>query len=79
VDSSFSSVFAFLRNFEGGEVEGHSSNPPSEVEIVLNKLLSGKLSAEEKRETCDLLRNEPEWVGWMADRVKARRTEAVSR
>jgi hypothetical protein len=49
------------------------------VEIVLNKLLSGKLSAEEKRETCDLLRNEPEWVGWMADRVKARRTEAVSR
>lgn len=77
--SGFSSIFTFLQNFGGGEVEGHSANPPEEMAVVLNKLLSGQLSTEEKRDTCDLLRNEPEWVGWMASKIKERRGESLSR
>jgi len=60
-------------------VQGRSSTPPQEIEVELTKLISGQLSHKERHQACDLLRNEPEWLGWMADQIKKRRSQSVSK
>ena len=67
-----SSIFQLIENIDR-EVQGRSSQPPGDVEMLLGKFVSGDLSPDEKKGACDVLRNEPEWMNWMADRVKALR------
>jgi hypothetical protein len=71
--ADFKVVFRFLE-FTEGEVQGRqSTRPPPKVERLLRGLLSGEIDAPKRRELCELLRGQPQWLAWLAEQIKARR------
>lgn len=68
----FSSIFEFLGNCDQ-EVQGRSQKPPAEIEAELMKLIGGDLSGEERLRAFELLRDEPQWIAWLAGKIKERR------
>jgi hypothetical protein len=71
--ADFKVIFRFLELSEG-EVQGRqSARPPAHVERMLRGLLSGELDAPKRRELCELLRDQPRWLGWLAEQIKSRR------
>lgn len=56
------------------DVEGLQFSPPEgEIREQLERLFAGNCSEEDKTLICDALRGHPEWIQWIADRVKAQR------
>ncbi len=78
MNADFSSLLRLLESLDG-EVRGRESRqPPQEVETLLEKLLSGQLTGEsEREEVFELLRREPDWLAWLAGRIKSRRASAA--
>ena len=72
--ADFSSLFRLFDSIEK-QVEGRgSSQPPEEVRVMLEGLMSGTLSSKKERgEAFELLRKEPGWLEWFAEQLKARR------
>jgi hypothetical protein len=71
--AEFKVVFRFLELSEG-EVQGRqSARPPSRVEKSLRALLSGELNEVQRRQLCEVLREQPRWLAWLADQIKNRR------
>jgi hypothetical protein len=71
--ADFKVLFRFLE-FTEGEVQGRqSARPPAHVERLLRGLLSGELDAPQRRQLCELLRDQPRWLAWLAEQIKNRR------
>jgi hypothetical protein len=75
--AEFKVVFRFLELSEG-EVQGRqSARPPPQVEKSLRALLSGELDEGQRRQLCEVLREQPKWLAWLADQIKKRRKRTV--
>lgn len=72
-DNDLQVVLQFLGQLEP-EVSGRSSTPPPEMEERLARLAVGGSSDEDKQAVCEMVRGQPGWIQWMAERVKERRT-----
>jgi hypothetical protein len=71
--ADFKVVFRLLE-FTEGEVQGRQSARPSpQVEKLIGGLLSGEIDAVKRRQLCESLGNEPRWLAWLAEQIKARR------
>jgi hypothetical protein len=71
--AEFKVVFRFLELTEG-EVQGRqSARPPARVEKSLRALLSGELDEGQRKQLCEVLREQPRWLAWLADQIKKRR------
>lgn len=67
----FNILAGFLDHF-GREVEGRElSEPTQEAKAKLEQLARGTLPDAEQAEVWDLLNQNPEWVHWLAQEVKA--------
>jgi hypothetical protein len=76
--AEFKVLFDFLELI-GDEVVGRqSARPPPQVEQSLRSLLSGELDERKRRELCEVLREQPKWLAWLADQIKDRRKTTVS-
>jgi len=71
--NEFEILAGFLAKF-GDEVEGRESqNLPKDVEVKLRELAQGNLVETERARLFDLLKENPAWIGRLADEVKALR------
>ncbi|MGB7837696.1 MAG: hypothetical protein WBL40_06260 [Terrimicrobiaceae bacterium] len=71
--ADFKVLFRFLELTEG-EVQGRqSARPPAHVEQLLHGLLSGELDEPKRKQLCELLRDQPRWLAWLAEQIKNRR------
>jgi hypothetical protein len=71
--ADFKVIFRFLELTEG-EVQGRqSARPPQDVEQMLRRLLSGELDAPKRKQLCEMLRDQPRWLAWLAEQIKNRR------
>jgi hypothetical protein len=71
--AEFKVLFRLLELAEG-EVQGRqSARPPPQVERSLRALLSGDLDQEKRRKLCEVLREQPRWLAWLAEQIKNRR------
>jgi hypothetical protein len=76
MSAEFKVLFRFLDITEG-EVQGRqSTRPPPRVEKLLRALLSGQLDDGQRRQLCEVLREQPRWLAWLADQIKNRRKTA---
>jgi hypothetical protein len=77
VNTDFKVLIDFLDRF-GPEVSGHEmAQPPSEAVAILQRFAMGKCDERERAEVCEMLRLNPVWLRWLADRVKAMRAASV--
>jgi len=75
--AEFKVLFRLLELMEG-EVQGRqSARPPPRVERSLRALLSGELDEGQRRQLCEVLREQPRWLAWLADQIKNRRKTTV--
>jgi len=73
--SEFEILAGFLAKF-GDEVEGRESQElPQNVQAQLRELARGNLPETERSQLFGLLNSNPQWIGRLADEVKALRTE----
>ena len=74
--NEFEILAGFLAKF-GDEVEGRElQDLPNDVQAKLRELARGSLPETERSRLFDLLNQNPQWIGRLADEVKALRTEA---
>jgi hypothetical protein len=72
--NEFQILAGFLAKF-GDEVEGRESqNLPKDVQGKLRDLAQGNLPESERSRLFDLLKENPAWIGRLAEEVKALRT-----
>lgn len=65
----------FLGRF-GSEVSGRgTAEPDAGVTAKLERFARGECARDERREICELLRSEPAWLRWLANRVRMARTQ----
>ena len=61
----------------GPEAVGHGQTELDDKHIALiNRFIAGQCSEEERRELSTFLLENPAWLRWIADRVKASRDES---
>jgi len=73
VNDTFAILAGFLERF-GNDVEGRGvSEPTQEAKAKLERLAAGALPDAEQAEMWALLNQNPQWLGWLAQQVKARR------
>jgi len=71
--NAFQILAGFLERYEG-EVEGRAvSEPPPEAQQQLRSLARGDLPEAEQADLFSALYQNPEWIGWLAREIKARR------
>lgn len=72
--NEFKTLIEFLDRF-GPEVVGHSVQepPPEELRQRLERFVAGQCDHSEIDAMCLLLRTEPQWVDWVAERVREQR------
>ena len=74
--NEFEILAGFLARF-GDEVEGRElQEPPKDVQAKLRELAHGNLSETERSQLFSLLSQNPQWLGRLAEEVKALRTGA---
>ena len=79
MENELTALFGFLGRF-GVEVEGRQSSvPEDEVAEKLIRFAKGECAPEERGEVCEILRANPAWLRWLADKVKLGRTEGLKR
>jgi hypothetical protein len=72
--NEFEILASFLAKF-GDEVEGRElQDLPSDMQAKLRELAQGNLAESERSRVFDLLKENPAWIGRLADEVKAMRT-----
>lgn len=73
--NEFEILAGFLAKF-GDEVEGRElQDLPKDVQVKLRELAHGNLPESERSRVFDLLKENPAWIGRLADEVKALRAE----
>lgn len=78
MENELTALFGFLDRF-GSEVTARGiSAPESDVAEKLIRFAKGECSTEERTEVCEVLRQNPAWLRWLADHVKLSRTQAVN-
>jgi hypothetical protein len=74
--NEFEILAGFLAKF-GDEVEGRElPEPPKNVQAQMQALARGNLAESERAQLLSLLNENPQWLGRLADEVKALRTAA---
>ena len=74
--NEFEILAGFLAKF-GDEVEGRELQElPKDVQVKLRELAHGNLPESERSRVFDLLKENPAWIGRLADEVKALRAES---
>lgn len=75
--SEFQLLAAFLERCEA-EVQGRgrSDGLTEETRIKLERLTKGECSPQERQELCEALRENPDWISWVVDRIKHKRVTA---
>jgi hypothetical protein len=72
--NDFEILAGFLAKFSD-EVEGRElQDLPKDVQVKLREMAQGNLSESERSQLFDLLKENPAWVGRLANEVKALRT-----
>jgi hypothetical protein len=72
--NEFEILAGFLARF-GDEVEGRElQDLPKDVQVKLRELAHGNLPESERSQLFNLLKENPAWIGRLADEVKALRT-----
>lgn len=73
--TEFEILAGFLAKF-GDEVEGREiQEPPKDVQNRMRELALGKLPESERSQLFSLLNENPQWIGRLAEEVKALRTD----
>lgn len=73
--NEFEILAGFLAKF-GDEVEGRElQEPPNDVETRMRELARGTLPETERAQLFNVLNENPQWIGRLAQEVKALRTE----
>jgi hypothetical protein len=73
--NEFEILAGFLARFSD-EVEGREMQDlPREVQVKLRELAQGNLAESERSRLFDLLKENPAWIGRLADEVKALRAD----
>ena len=73
--TEFEILAGFLAKF-GDEVEGREiQEPPKDVQSRMRELALGKLPESERSQLFSLLNENPQWIGRLAEEVKALRTD----
>jgi hypothetical protein len=73
--NEFEILAGFLARY-GDEVEGRElQDLPREVQVKLRELAQGSLPESERSRLFGLLKENPAWIGRLAEEVKALRTE----
>ena len=73
--NEFEILANFLAKFSD-EVEGRGlQDLPRDMQAKLRELAQGTLAESERSRLFDLLKENPAWIGRLADEVKAMRTE----
>jgi hypothetical protein len=73
--NEFEILAGFLAKF-GDEVEGRElQDMPRDIQVKLRELAQGSLPESERTRVFDLLKENPAWIGRLADEVKALRAE----
>ncbi len=74
MSNEFEILAGFLARF-GDEVEGRElQDLPKDVQAKLRELAQGNLPESERSQLFNLLKENPAWIGRLADEVKALRT-----
>lgn len=69
----FNTLFSFRERFNA-EVGGRGiPQPPAEIAVKLLRFAGGECDAVERTEVCEILRQNPPWLRWLADRVRRNR------
>jgi hypothetical protein len=75
--NAFEILAGFLERF-GDEVEGREAPlPPAEVGDKLRALARGSLPEAEQSQLFSLLNQNPQWVSYLAEQVKAQRNPPI--
>lgn len=73
MQSDFKHLISFLLRGEA-EVSGRMHNAPSgDLREKLERFVEGTCSESEKLQICELIRNDPACIKWVADRIKEKR------
>jgi hypothetical protein len=73
--TEFEILAGFLAKF-GDEVEGREiQEPPKDVQSRMRELARGTLPDSERSQLFSLLNENPQWIGRLAEEVKALRTD----
>jgi hypothetical protein len=76
MSKDFKTLIDFLDRFEP-EVTGKALvAPEGEVASKLERFAAGQCEKEERAEVCAILRSNPTWLRWLAERVKMTRGDA---
>ena len=71
----FTALFQFVERF-GPEVSGHNLlQPGGEHADRFERFVRGQASTEEREKLCELLRDNPHWLQWLASRIKDERSQ----
>lgn len=75
----FTALFEFIERF-GSEVNGRNiARPTDEHAERFERFVQGKASAEEREQLCELLKDNPVWLRWLATRIKESNAEDPDR
>ncbi len=78
MSNDFKTLVDFLDRF-GPEVSGKALvAPQDEAAVKLQRFAVGACNEAERSEVCEMLRQHPAWLRWLADQVKRARSGAAS-
>lgn len=80
MSNDFNTLIDFLDRF-GPEVSGKALiAPDSDAAAKLQRFAAGACDKDERSKVCEMLRDHPAWLRWLAERVKmARSAETAAR
>jgi hypothetical protein len=71
----FTALFQFVERF-GPEVSGRNlPQPVGEHAEDFERFIRGEATTEERQKLCELLRDNPHWLRWLASRIKEEREQ----
>lgn len=74
--NDFNTLVGFLDRF-GSEVSGRAQmGPQSDSAAKLQRFVEGACEKSERADVCEMLRLNPTWLRWVAERVKMARNIA---
>lgn len=73
MQNQLTELFGFFGRY-GYEVFGREVSPPDDnAAAQLLRFAQGECTPEERAQVCELLKQNPAWLRWIADRVKSGR------
>jgi hypothetical protein len=78
VNDDFKTLIDFLSR-HGSEVSGRAmAQPDATVAAMIERFARGECEETERRDVCEMLRSQPAWLRWLADRVRMARARPES-